>query len=134
MLNPSNIAAGAAAKPGDDRAQRTVIHVHDALPDDRAGIYAQAALGKEDVVVDQRRQQAAADFAVQESGELAVYRRKAMLLVEKGRVHVIEQRKVQAFHQPQPGTLPAEGGFCRLGGGLGRKGIKTICLGKIKVG
>ena len=49
-------AVGDAAERADDLAQRAVVHVHDAAPDDAAGVDAEL-VAPVDVVVDQRRQQ-----------------------------------------------------------------------------
>ena len=52
----ARIAVGDAAERADDLAQRAVVHVHDAAPDDAARVDAER-IAPVDVVVDQRRQQ-----------------------------------------------------------------------------
>ena len=52
----ARIAVGDAAERADDLAQRAVVHVHDAAPDDAARVDAEL-VAPVDVVVDQRRQQ-----------------------------------------------------------------------------
>ena len=49
-------AVGGAAERVDDRAERAVVHVHDAAPGDAAGIDAEA-VAPVDVVIEQRREQ-----------------------------------------------------------------------------
>ena len=64
---------GDAAERADDLAQRPVVHVHDAAPDDAAGVDAEL-VAPVDVVVDQRRQQIVrGGDGVEVAGEMEVH-------------------------------------------------------------
>ena len=111
----ARIAVGDAAERGDDLAQRPVVHVHDAPPDDAAGVDA-LVVAPVDVVVDQRRQKVVRrGDGVEVAGEVQVHV-----------VHRHDLRQAAAGRTPLHAEIGAERGFADADHGLLADAVEPV--------